>query len=1122
MEDRMKRFLLKSAVLFMALTLSYVHLTPDFKEALPKTTLDGSQLQRVSDFFNELPSHFIENKGQFGNSVRYRLTSPEGKVDFSTGAIIYNFLRKEKGQDQFKGGREARGVRDPREFEEGKLQMKYIGSNEAAAVEATKETDTKMNFYLGSDPEKWVTGARTFRQICYKELYPHIDLVVEGSKRRIKQSYIISPGGDTADIIWKYEGAKELKINEEGQLEIVTERERLTEEAPLSYQYIDGEMVGVKTDYVVDGDQNVRFKVGAYRKDLDIIIDPWLVFSTYVGTTGTDEGRGIAVDENGDIFITGVEYSSAPSEIFVTRFSLSSTWMTWIGGSYSDECYAIALDASGNPHIAGKTWSTDFPISTWAADSLHNGKSDVFITKFDTNLSMVYSTFLGGSDEECAYGLAVRGDWAYVTGDTWSSDFYTSYDAYDDTFDGTTTDAFVSIVDTSGVSPRIPGSTFLGGTSDECGYGITVDANGIYVTGYTNSSDFPAKTDSATYSVYDSSHNGGKDVFVTRLLQWCHGIYFSTYFGGSGDDVAYGIGVTDPDVKWTNDFFITGETGSSDFPTTAGAYDRTLGYHDAFVTRFHYKDDYLVHSTYLGGSSSDASLALAVDELGNAYVTGNTTSSDFPMTGDAYDKSYNSGPYDAFITKINPSGSSLLYSTYFGGSANDYGSAIAVDDVGSVHIIGKTASPDFPTTANPPFIGPFGYWDVFVSKFRFEGSGCKFSYSGSWTGAGHGEDGWYVGDFDKDGLDDIFRYVAGVSGAQVFLSDGTKFNFSGSWTGAGHGTDGWYVGDFNGDGRDDIFRYVAGVSGAQVFLSDGAKFNYNGSWTGAGHGTDGWYVGDFNGDGRDDIFRYIPGVSGADMFLSDGAKFNYNGSWTGAGHGTDGWYAGDFDGDGKDDIFRYAPSVSGAQVFLSDGAKFNYNGSWTGAGHGTDGWYIGDFDGDGRDDIFRYLPGVSGASMFLSDGTRFVNSGSWTGAGHGADGWYIGNFDGDGDDDIFRYLPGVSGADVFLAVCPWTASFPFEMGADLEFDEHMMSDVNGSQETEMSAQEEAEFIAPFEERVKWGEEVSIFEIKNAYEEKVGEVVRLIEVRRLLHRHGWWDLEARFAQSDDGEKKIKQR
>ncbi len=311
--------------------------------------------------------------------------------------------------------------------------------------------------------------------------------------------------------------------------------------------------------------------------------------------------------------------------------------------------------------------------------------------------------------------------------------------------------------------------------------------------------------------------------------------------------------------------------------------------------------------------------------------------------------------------------------------------------------------------------------DVFFSH------GFDFSPVGSWTGAGYGSapNGWYVGDFNGDQRDDIFRYMPGTSGADVFLSNGTQFVAAGSWTGAGFGSapNGWYVGDFNGDQRDDIFRYMPGTSGADVFLSNGSQFVAAGSWTGAGFGSapNGWYVGDFNGDQRDDIFRYMPGTSGADVFLSTGTQFVAAGSWTGAGFGSapNGWYVGDFNGDQRDDIFRYLPGTSGADVFLSNGSQFVYAGSWTGAGFGSapDGWFLGDFDGSGSVDIFRYLPGTSGADVFLANGGSFTYNGNWTLAGYGSapKGWYVGDFNGDGSADIFRYMPGTSGAEVFLS-----------------------------------------------------------------------------------------------------------
>jgi hypothetical protein len=185
----------------------------------------------------------------------------------------------------------------------------------------------------------------------------------------------------------------------------------------------------------------------------------------------------------------------------------------------------------------------------------------------------------------------------------------------------------------------------------------------------------------------------------------------------------------------------------------------------------------------------------------------------------------------------------------------------------------------------------------------------------------------------------IWDYVNGgyLSWWTSTTPDVTINNNYNSWTPAGNGTKGWHIGDFNGDGKDDIFRYLLGNSGADMFLSTGSYFVPLGSWTGAVNGPDGWHIGDFNGDGKDDIFRYIQGISGANVFLSTGSNFVNSGSWTGAGYGTEGWHIGDFNGDGKDDIFRYVPGSSGADVFLSTGSSFVHSGSWTSNGNGTEG-----------------------------------------------------------------------------------------------------------------------------------------------------------------------------------------
>lgn len=283
------------------------------------------------------------------------------------------------------------------------------------------------------------------------------------------------------------------------------------------------------------------------------------------------------------------------------------------------------------------------------------------------------------------------------------------------------------------------------------------------------------------------------------------------------------------------------------------------------------------------------------------------------------------------------------------------------------------------------------------------------------TGIGSIHDFW-VGDFDGDGKDDVFRYVAG-SGLEVMLSRGSWFGSRATWTSAGVGSvPSFWVGDFNGDGKDDVFRYLTG-SGLEVMLSRGDRFGSRAVWTPAGIGSiaDFW-VGDFNGDGKDDVFRYVTG-SGLEVMLSRGDRFGSRSVWTGSGVGSiaDFW-VGDFDGDGKDDVSRYRAGT-GIEVMRSLGNAFASPVVWAGSvvGDLADFW-VGDFNGDGLDDVFRYVAGV-GVQVMLSRGDRFGTVSTWSGAGVGALTWWTGDFDGDGRCDIMRYRDGVA-VDVGLCSRP--------------------------------------------------------------------------------------------------------
>lgn len=404
-------------------------------------------------------------------------------------------------------------------------------------------------------------------------------------------------------------------------------------------------------------------------------------------------------------------------DVFVTKLNLSASgsaslvYSTYLGGKNWDIGYGIAVDKAGNAYVTGSTYSTDFPTKN-AFDSTSNG-ADVFVTKLNaTGNALVYSTYLGGRSSEEGSGITVdKAGNAYLTGTTTSGNFPVK-NAYDSTY--ALSDAFVTKLNATGNALLY--STFFGGSSFDDGYGIAVDSTGYaYVTGRTTSSNFPIK------NAFDSTHvkNGTHDAFVSKLNPSVAGsgsLVYSSYLGGElKNDQGYGIAVDS-----AGNAYVTGRTQSSDFPTK-NAFDSTLNSaysDDAFVTKVNPATSgasSLVYSSYLGGNFSDFGHGIAVDLLGNAYVTGYTSSTNFP-TKNAFDSTDGFG--DAFVTKVNPSAfgaSSLVYSSYLGGEYYDYGHGIAVDSGVNAYVTGYTRSTNFPTkNAFDSSLGSL--YDAFVTK----------------------------------------------------------------------------------------------------------------------------------------------------------------------------------------------------------------------------------------------------------------------------------------------------------------------------------------------------------------------------------------------------------------------
>lgn len=448
-----------------------------------------------------------------------------------------------------------------------------------------------------------------------------------------------------------------------------------------------------------------------------------LVYSLYLGGSDTDRGKGIAVMSSGEAFVTGYTWSNdfpttsgaysetlnGYTDVFVARINSSGTglmYATYLGGSFSQRGHAIAVDDNANVYVTGYTQSHDFPTTPGAYDETADDFEDVFVTKLDKNgANLVYSTYLGEDGHERGDAIAVDDSGnAYVTGRTDSDDFPTTLGAFDPTINGAS-DAFVTKLNSGGTA--LSYSTFVGGSSSDYAYGISVDDSGnAYVTGETGSADFPADPSS-----FDPTFNGGAaDAFVIKVNSSGSGLAYATFLGGHTVDRSYAIAVDD-----SGHAFVTGRTISNDFPTTPGAFDRDYAYADVFVTKLSTSGKTLVYSTFLGEMETEYAYGIAVDATGNAYVTGQTYSPDFPTNPGAFSRSLN-GAVDAFITKVNSTGTGLVFSSFLGGSGDDEGLGIAVDRFGSATVVGETGSSSFPTTPGAYAETFGGAQDAFVVK----------------------------------------------------------------------------------------------------------------------------------------------------------------------------------------------------------------------------------------------------------------------------------------------------------------------------------------------------------------------------------------------------------------------
>ena len=457
------------------------------------------------------------------------------------------------------------------------------------------------------------------------------------------------------------------------------------------------------------------------------VLCPGISTGTFLGGSREDWAVGIAVDSLGFRYTTGFTYSAdflvtpeaydasfggtTPDDAdgFVAKFNPDGAlvYSTFLGGSSWDEGWSIAMDISGNAYVMGNTISSDFPTTNTAAFPHYAGSSDVFVTKLDRGGQVVYSTFLGGWGEDGGWDIAVdAAGSAYVTGYTLSRDFPATSRKYAKA--GEPWQAFVTKLNPEGSA--IVYSTLIGGSGAETAEGIAVDSEGnVFLTGATSSPDFPITKEGVEFG------GGSHDDFVLKLDPSGEMLVFSTFLGGSDYEDANGIA-----LDGQGNVYIAGFTRSWDFPTTNGAFDRVLdGVADAYVVKLNETGDF-AYSTLLGGEQYDDTWAIAVDEAGHAYVTGETYSDGFPTTKGALDATHNSDR-DAYIVKLDPSGTGLVYSSFLGGAveqpdseAGDLGTSVAIDATGNATVVGGTSAPDFPVLEDAADTTYNGIVDAFL------------------------------------------------------------------------------------------------------------------------------------------------------------------------------------------------------------------------------------------------------------------------------------------------------------------------------------------------------------------------------------------------------------------------
>ncbi|MDJ1181984.1 beta strand repeat-containing protein [Roseofilum casamattae] len=738
---------------------------------------------------SERPLNFIRNEGQVDDSVAFHVRDGDvGEVFFTPDEIVISTV-------------------------DGVISSHFVGANPNSSIVGSEKNSGIVNYFIGNDPSKWRTEIATYQEVWIEEAYADIDVKYSGKQGALRRDFHVKPGANVDVIQIAYNGVESIEIREDGSLALITESGELTDKTPIAYQIIDGEQISVDVAYKLLDETTIGFEVGEYDQAHELVIDPILEYSSYLGgfvLESAPNGGGI-VEIDTQPFIDTRTVIVPQEQVVVNPVTGETTIVTintqvtesFQNGTFiasaeylaepvpsEDAGYAIAVDKFGASYITGETRSVTFPTrpeeDTTAPfarplpdPSSGNDVRDTFITKINNDGTLVYSTYIGGVDKDRANDIAVdsAGN-AYIVGETESPDLPVQVGRTTTPFQpfaGGSQDAFILKLNPTGT--QIDYASYLGGTGFERGSGLAVDSNGAaYITGQTTS------TGLGTAGVFqqNTDSTNGSDAFVAKVNATGTQLEYFTYVGGPGFEEGIGI-----DIDSTGNAYISGTTESAGL-ATAGAYQTNLvGGSDVFVSKINADATQQTYFSYLGGGGGDVAGGIAVDDSGAAYLTGITPSADFPtgqnlaagtirnFNAPAFQSNYQGGAFDGFVTKFSPDGTSLDYSTFFGGSGNEgvaflplTASSIGIDQAGQAYIIGTTTSTEntFPlrNAEQPNFAG--GRTDAFLAKLNSTGSDILYSSFYGGDGAdltADGDDFGYGLAVDQFGA----AYITGQTGS---------------------------------------------------------------------------------------------------------------------------------------------------------------------------------------------------------------------------------------------------------------------------------------------------------------------------------------------------------------------